>query len=88
MLPAGAPEVLLRTVMASGTRGAPHPPLAAIRDYCPTQIESLPTEVHRLTDAAPYAVWYSDPLVETQRALKARIEAREVQPAPPRSGHT
>jgi nicotinate phosphoribosyltransferase len=76
--PAGA-EPLLGTVMISGAVTTPLPALTAIRDHCAAQLGALPEAVRRLKDPATYPVAYSDRLLTLQRALKAEIEALEVQ---------
>ena len=84
--PAGGAEPLLRTVMESGRLPAPHPPLAAVRDYCAAQVAALPEEVRRLRGARTYPVKYSNRLVLLQRSLEAQVEATEVAPARRRGG--
>lgn len=79
--PAVSAEPLLRAVMESGQLVAPHPSLAAIRDYCAAQIASLPPDIRRLRGAEKYPVRYSDRLVALQRSLEAELEATEVAPS-------
>jgi nicotinate phosphoribosyltransferase len=80
--PPGTVEILLRSVMERGRLLAPHPPLAAIRDYCAAQVASLPEDLRRLREGATYPVSYSERLVSLQRSLEAQVEAAEVAPAP------
>jgi len=78
--PPGAVEILLRTVMERGRTLAPHPALAAIRDYCAAQVASLPADVRQLHDPAVYPISYSQRLVALQRSIEAEVEASEVAP--------
>ncbi|HTP29442.1 MAG TPA: hypothetical protein VMK12_27730, partial [Anaeromyxobacteraceae bacterium] len=71
-------EILLRTVMERGRLLAPHPALAAIRDYCGAQVASLPGDVRRLHNSGIYPVSYSERLVSLQRSTEATVEAAEV----------
>jgi nicotinate phosphoribosyltransferase len=80
--PPGTVEILLRSVMERGRLLAPHPPLAAIRDYCAAQVASLPEDLRRLREGATYPVSYSERLVSLQRSLEAQVEAAEVAPVP------
>lgn len=74
--PAGSVEILLRSVMERGRLLAPHPAVAAIREYCAAQVASLPQEVRQLRDPVPYPVAYSEGLVALQRAVEAEIASQ------------
>jgi nicotinate phosphoribosyltransferase len=76
--PPGTVEILLRSVMERGHLLAPHPALAAIRDYCAAQVASLPEDLRELRRAAAYPVSYSERLVSLQRSLEAQVEAAQV----------
>jgi nicotinate phosphoribosyltransferase len=78
--PHGEAELLLREVMKGGRLLAPHPPLAAVREYCLAQLQALPDEVKRLRDGR-YQVRYSERLVALRRRLERQLEKAEAVPA-------
>jgi len=65
-VPAGATG-LLEPVMRGGELLRAHPPLAAIRARCASQLAALPDGVRRLSDPAPYAPMPSERLRERQQ---------------------
>ena len=75
--PPGTVEILLRSVMERGRLLAPHPALPVIRDYCASQVASLPEDLRGLSGTATYPVSYSERLASLQRSLEAQVEATE-----------
>ena len=73
-------QPLLGAVMESGRLVAPHPPPAAVRDYCAAQIAALPADLRRLKNPGTYRVRVSDRLASLQRSVVAKVVAAEVAP--------
>jgi len=74
--PAGF-EPLLDVMMTGGRPLRPAPPLTAIGSRCAAQLATLPDDVRRIANPAPYPVVYSEPLRRRQRVIKAERKALE-----------
>jgi nicotinate phosphoribosyltransferase len=66
-------RALLAPVMRGGELLRPHPSLLALRKHCAAELQTLPDELRRLSDAPAYPVTPSEPLRARQAAARAGI---------------